>query len=108
MPYDRPLRVVFLGTPAFAVPTLDGIIRSGAELKAVVCQPDRPKGRGLQPTPPPTKEWALAHGLPVLQPEKVKQGRLRALLEPFAPDLLVVTAYGRILPPEVLTLAPLG
>ena len=57
---------------------------------------------------PPTKQWALAHGLPVLQPEKVKQGRLKALIEPFAPDVLVVTAYGRILQPDVLAMAPLG
>jgi methionyl-tRNA formyltransferase len=108
MPFDRPLRVVFLGTPAFAVPSLEGIVRSGADLLALVCQPDRPKGRSQAPAPPPTKEWALARGLPVLQPEKVKQGRLRALLEPFQPDILVVTAYGRILPADVLALPPLG
>lgn len=108
MPIDRPLRVVFLGTPAFAVPSLEGIVRSAAELVAVVCQPDRPKGRSLELVAPPTKEWALARNIPVLQPEKVKQGRLRALIEPFNPDVLVVTAYGRILPPDVLSLAPLG
>jgi methionyl-tRNA formyltransferase len=108
MTIDRPLRTVFLGTPAFAVPTLEGIVRAGAELKAVVCQPDRPSGRGLEATAPPTKQWAMARGLPVLQPEKVKQGKLKALIEPFAPDVLVVTAYGRILPPEVLAMAPLG
>jgi methionyl-tRNA formyltransferase len=108
MPLDRPLRVIFLGTPAFAVPSLEGIVRSGAELVAVVCQPDRPQGRGLGTTPPPVKEWALARGLPVHQPEKVRNGLLRSLLEPYAPDLLVVTAYGRILPREVLELPPLG
>jgi len=108
MTFDRPLRVVFLGTPAFAVPSLEGILRSGAELRAVVCQPDRPKGRGMEMVQPPTRQWAAARGIPVLQPEKVKQGRLKALLEPFAPDVLVVTAYGRILPPDVLTMAPLG
>lgn len=102
------LRVVFLGTPAFAVPSLEGIVRSGAELRAVVCQPDRPKGRGLELQPPPTKVWALEKGLPVHQPEKVRQGRLRALLEPYEPDVLVVTAYGRILPPEVLELPRFG
>src|SRR4051812_27430703 len=108
MTFDRPLRVVFLGTPAFAVPTIEGIVRSGAELRAVICQPDRPKGRGMQPAPPPTKEWATAHGVPVLQPEKVKLGRLKALIEPLAPDVLAVTAYGRIVPPEVLAMTPLG
>jgi methionyl-tRNA formyltransferase len=105
---DRPLRVVFLGTPAFAVPTLNGILRAGAELRAVICQPDRPKGRGLEAAAPPTKQWAIEHGIPAHQPEKVKQGRLRAIIEPYDPDLLVVTAYGRILPPEVLSLPPLG
>lgn len=104
----RPLRVIFLGTPQFAVPTLDGIVRSGAELLAVVCQPDRPKGRGLELQPPPTKVWAEAHGVPVHQPEKVRNGKLRALLEPYEPDVLVVTAYGRILPAEVLSLPRFG
>lgn len=108
MTIDRPLRVVFLGTPAFAVPSLEGIVRSGAELRAVICQPDRPKGRGLEVVPPPTKVWAQQHGIPVHQPEKVRQGRLRAVIEPYAPDVLVVTAYGRILPKEVLEMAPLG
>jgi methionyl-tRNA formyltransferase len=105
---DRPLRVVFLGTPAFAVPSLEGILRGGGDLRAVVCQPDRPKGRGLELVAPPVKQWALERGLPVLQPEKVKQGRLKALIEPYQPDVLVVTAYGRILPEEVLAMAPLG
>ena len=108
MPRSRPLRVVFLGTPAYALPSLESVRASGAELVAVVCQPDRPKGRGLGLVAPPVKEWAQAQGLPVHQPEKVRQGKLRALLEPYAPDVLVVTAYGRILPPEVLQLPPLG
>jgi len=108
VPLARPLRVVFLGTPAFAVPSLEGLVRCGAQVVAVVCQPDRPKGRGLELQPPPTKVWAQERGVPVHQPEKVRGGRLRALLEPYEPDLLVVTAYGRILPREVLELAPLG
>jgi methionyl-tRNA formyltransferase len=108
MPVARPLRVVFLGTPAFAVPSLEGVVASGADLVAVVCQPDRPKGRGLELQAPPTKVWAEAHGIPVHQPEKVRNGRLRDLLAPYRPDLLVVTAYGRILPKEVLELPPLG
>lgn len=108
MSLARPLRVVFLGTPAFAVPSLEGVVASGAELVAVVCQPDRPKGRGLELQPPSTKVWAQAHGIPVHQPEKVRNGKLRDLLAPYAPDLLVVTAYGRILPKEVLELPTLG
>lgn len=103
-----PLRVVFLGTPQFAVPSLEGIVRSGADLRAVVCQPDRPKGRGLALQPPPTKVWAQENDVPVHQPVKVRNGSLRALLEPYRPDVLVVTAYGRILPPEVLELPQFG
>ncbi len=108
MTVGRKLRVVFLGTPSFAVPSLEGVVASGAELVAVVCQPDRPKGRGLELQAPPTKQWAEARGIPVHQAEKVRNGKLRALLEPYAPDVLVVTAYGRILPKEVLDLPPLG
>lgn len=104
----NPLRVVFLGTPQFAVPSLEGIVRSGAELCAVVCQPDRPKGRGLALQPPPTKVWAQEKGVPVHQPVKVRNGNLRAILEPYRPDVLVVTAYGRILPLEVLELPRFG
>lgn len=102
------LRVVFLGTPQFAVPSLEGIVRAQADLVAVVCQPDRPKGRGLALQPPPTKQWAQARGIPVHQPVKVRGGQLRALLEPYRPDVLVVTAYGRILPSDVLELARFG
>lgn len=102
------LRVVFLGTPEFAIPSLEGIVRSGAQLCAVVCQPDRRRGRGQQLLPPPVKVWAEAKGIPVHQPEKVRNGRLASLLEPYKADVLVVTAYGRILPKEVLELAPYG
>lgn len=105
---SKALRVIFLGTPAFALPSLEGIVRSGATLCAVVCQPDRPRGRGQQLLPPPVKTWAQEREIPVLQPEKVRNGRLADLLRPFNPDLLVVTAYGRILPKDVLELAPHG
>ncbi len=106
--YIRRMRLVFLGTPEFAVPTVAALARAGHQLLAVVAQPDRPAGRGQALKAPATKAWALAHGVPVLQPEKVRDGALAAALGALRPDLLVVTAYGRILGRDLLTLAPLG
>jgi len=102
------MRVVFLGTPEFAVPTVEALARAGHEILAVVAQPDRPAGRGQALKVPATKAWAEARGVPVLQPEKVRDGALAAALGALRPDLLVVTAYGRILGRDLLTLAPLG
>lgn len=102
------MRVVFLGTPEFAVPTVDALWRAGHELLAVVAQPDRPAGRGQALKAPATRAWAQGHGVPVLQPEKVRDGALAAALAALRPDVLVVTAYGRILGRDLLTLAPLG
>ena len=102
------MRLVFLGTPEFAVPTVDALARAGHQLLAVVAQPDRPAGRGQALKAPATKLWAQAHGVAVLQPEKVRDGTLAAALAPLRPDALVVTAYGRILGPDLLRLAPLG
>jgi methionyl-tRNA formyltransferase len=102
------MRIVFLGTPAFAVPSLEALHRAGHALLAVVAQPDRPAGRGQALREPATKAWARDHGVPVLQPEKVRDGRLAAELAALAPDLLAVAAYGRILGKDLLTLAPHG
>ncbi len=102
------MRVVFLGTPEFAVPTVDALARAGHEILAVVAQPDRPAGRGQALKAPATKAWAEARGVPVLQPVKVRDGALAAALSALRPDVLVVTAYGRILGRDLLTLAPLG
>jgi methionyl-tRNA formyltransferase len=102
------MRVVFLGTPEFAVPTVEALARAGHELLAVVAKPDRPAGRGQALKAPATKAWAEARGVPVLQPEKVRDGALAAALAALRPDVLVVTAYGRILGKDLLTLAPLG
>jgi methionyl-tRNA formyltransferase len=102
------LRIAFLGTPDFAVPPLDALARAGHEVACVVAQPDRPAGRGKALREPATKAWAREHGLPVLQPEKVRDGRLAAELRTLRPDLLVVVAYGRILGNDLLTLAPHG
>jgi methionyl-tRNA formyltransferase len=102
------MRVVFMGTPEFAVPSLDALARAGHEVAAVVAQPDRPAGRGQALRVPATKAWALARGVPVLQPEKVRDGRLAAELRALAPDVLCVAAYGRILGEDLLDLAPHG
>jgi methionyl-tRNA formyltransferase len=103
-----PMRIVFMGTPAFAVPALDALARSGHEVLTVVAQPDRPAGRGQALREPATKFWARAHGIPVLQPEKIRDGRLAAELAVLRPDALVVAAYGRILGQDLLTVAPQG
>jgi methionyl-tRNA formyltransferase len=95
------MRIVFLGTPEFTLPLLETCVRVG-ELAAVVAQPDRPVGRSGKPQAPPSKRWALEHRIAVEQPEKVKQGRLAAVLSRYSPDVAVVAAYGRILPPDAL------
>ena len=102
------MRVVFMGTPAFAVPSLDALAAAGHELLAVVAQPDRPAGRGQALREPATKVWARARGVPVLQPEKVRDGKLAAELAALRPDVLSVAAYGRILGRDLLELAPHG
>ncbi|MFW8601492.1 methionyl-tRNA formyltransferase [Desulfobacterota bacterium M19] len=100
-------RIVFMGTPDFAVPALHILLERGEEVAAVVTQPDRRRGRGRKLSPPPVKKLALEIGIPVLQPEKIK-GVLAGLLRPLRPDLIIVAAYGRILPEEVLELPPRG
>lgn len=100
-------RIVFMGTPAFAVASLAALLDVG-EVVAVVTQPDKPKGRGQSVSFSPVKDFALARGIPVLQPLKMKTPPFVDALRPYAPDLCVVTAYGKILPKDVLELAPLG
>ncbi|MGC3997153.1 MAG: methionyl-tRNA formyltransferase [Anaeromyxobacter sp.] len=102
------MRIVFMGTPAFAVPALDALVRGGHAVVAVVAQPDRPAGRGQALREPATKAWARDHGVQVLQPEKVRDGALATALTALRPDALVVAAYGRILGPDLLGLAPHG
>lgn len=104
---NQKLRAVFMGSPEFAVPSLEAV-HHRCELLAVVSQPDRPAGRGQKLTPPPVKRAAEALGVPVLQPTKVRNGALRSLLEPYAPELIIVTAYGRILGADVLELPRYG
>ncbi len=102
------MRIAFLGTPAFAVPALDALVVAGHVVVAVVAQPDRPAGRGQELREPATKTWALSHGVPVLQPLRIRDGVLAAQLGALSPDLLVVVAYGRILGEDLLRLAPQG
>lgn len=105
---SAPLRLVFAGTPEFAVPSLAACLASGAEVVAVYTQPDRPAGRGRQLTASPVKQAALAANVPVEQPESLRDPAARARLAAHAPDLVVVVAYGLILPKKVLALPRLG
>ena len=102
------LRIVFLGTPDFAVPSLQTLLAGPHRVLAVVCQPDRPRGRGKNMQPPPVKVLAKAHDIPVLQPESIRTNAFYEQLGALAPDLLVVVAYGKILPKSLLHLPPLG
>jgi len=97
-----------MGTPAFAVPALDALAGAAHAIAAVVAQPDRPAGRDQAVREPATKGWARARGVPVLQPEKVRDGRLAADLAALRPEVVVVAAYGRILGKDLLDLAPWG
>jgi methionyl-tRNA formyltransferase len=102
------MRLVFLGTPAFAVPTLERVVEAGHEVLAVVTQPDRPRGRGQAPAPPPVKQAALGLGLPVYQPERVRRPEAVEFLRGLSADCMVVVGYGQIIPQSVIDLVPLG
>jgi methionyl-tRNA formyltransferase len=103
------MKLVFCGTPDFAVPTLEALLAAGHKIALVVSQPDRPVGRAQQLTAPPVKQAALAAGLQVTQPEKIRNNaEFRARLESISPDAIVVVAYGRIIPPWMLALPRLG
>jgi len=105
----RPLKLVFCGTPQFAVPTLQALIAAGHEIALVVTQPDRPVGRKQELTAPPVKQEAVAAGLSFTQPEKIKNNlEFKAQLESIASDAIVVVAYGRIIPRWMLDLPRLG
>jgi methionyl-tRNA formyltransferase len=102
------LRAVFMGSPAFAVPSLDGLLEAGYEIALVLSQPDRPAGRGRQPTPPAVATFARERGLPLFQPPSLKPPEAFAQVREAAPDVIVVAAYGLILRREVLDLPRLG
>lgn len=103
------LKLVFCGTPAFAVPTLERLVDAGFSVPLVVTQPDRPKGRGMELAPSPVKQAALRLGLQVSQPDKIKNNEeFRRQLAAIAPDAIIVVGYGRIIPQWMIDLAPLG
>ncbi|TSA09479.1 MAG: methionyl-tRNA formyltransferase [Deltaproteobacteria bacterium] len=102
-------RIVFMGTPSFAVPSLETLIHyGGVEVAAVVTQPDRPKGRGLAVSPPPIKVLAEQAKIPVLQPEKIRTENFLGGMRKLSPQVIIVVAYGKILPPELLAIPPRG
>lgn len=102
------MKVVFLGTPSFAVPSLEALVRAGYPIPAVITQPDRPKGRGQQLAASPVKEAAVRLGLAVHQPERVRRPEAQELLKSFAADAMVVVGYGQIIPQTVIDMVPRG
>lgn len=101
-------RIIFMGTPGFACPTLQKLIERGENLVAVVTQPDRPKGRGQKLMPPPVKELAEKNGIPVYQPLKVRDPDFVDIIRELKPDVIVVVAFGQILPKSLLDIPPHG
>ncbi len=102
------MRIVFMGTPDFAAASLQKLLDEQFDVVGAFTQPDRPKGRGMELQPSPVKALALSAGIPVFQPEKMRDGAALRQIESLRPDILVVVAYGRILPDEILAAAPLG
>lgn len=102
------MRIVFMGTPEFAVPSLEALLISADQVVGIVTQPDRPKGRGQQLSFSPVKVIAQREGLPLLQPTKMKDPGFMAELSGWKPDVIAVAAFGRILPPAILSLPPRG
>jgi methionyl-tRNA formyltransferase len=101
-------RVIFMGTPAFACPTLQKLTERTEQIVAVVTQPDRPKGRGQKLMPPPVKELALRQAIPVYQPQKVRNPEFIETIRSLKPDLIIVVAFGQILPKSLLDIPPFG
>lgn len=102
------MRVVFMGTPDFAVGTLEAVCDAGYEVVGVVTQPDKAKGRSKEPVPTPVKAAALARGLTVFQPERIRNEQAVETVRQMKPDVIVVVAFGQIIPKEILELAPCG
>lgn len=102
------MRVVFMGTPDFAVGTLEAVIKAGHEVAAVVTQPDKPKGRGGAVAMSPVKQCAIRHELPVLQPQRAKDAGFIEVLRQLAPEVIVVVAFGQILPEAIISMPKYG
>lgn len=105
---EKKYRILFMGTPDFAVPPLQALIDGPDEVITVICQPDKQSGRGRKLTAPPTKILAAEHGIPVLQPQSIRTESFLEQIKTLAPDLIIVAAYGKILPGSLLHLPPLG
>src|SRR4051812_11705346 len=102
------MRVIFLGTPEFAVPTLERIISAGHSVSLVVTQPDRPKGRKQELIPSPVKAAALRHSIEVYQPERIRQAEALVRLRELNPEVMVVVGYGQIIPQSIIDIPRLG
>ena len=102
------MKIVYMGTPDFAVPPLAALVKNGYEVTAVVTQPDKPKGRGKTLLPTPVKEEAMKHDIPVYQPLKVRDPEFVETLKELAPDMIIVAAFGQIIPKEILEMTPYG
>src|SRR3990170_2529052 len=99
------MRIVFFGSPGAALPSIERLLEAGHRIELVITQPDKPAGRGKEPTPPPVKGAARRHGIPTLQPEKIrKDPEVLAALGKIAPDIIVVVAYGQIIPSAIIDL----
>lgn len=102
------MKVIYMGTPEFAVYALDSIVKAGHTVLAVVTQPDKPQGRSKKLVPPPVKRKAQEYGIPVYQPEKIRDEGMVHTLREYKPDVIVVAAYGQLLPESILAIAPYG
>jgi methionyl-tRNA formyltransferase len=102
------MRILFMGTPDFAVPSLRALVEAGHTLCGAFTQPDKPKNRGMKLQPTPVKEYCLTNNIPVFQPEKLRDGTALEQIRALKPELIVVAAYGRILPEDILNEPPLG
>lgn len=107
-PIPGSLRILFMGTPAFAVPALQGLLEGGEELVQVVTQPDRPKGRSRRPIPPPVKELALKRGVEVSQPDTIRSEEFLSATRSLEPDLIIVAAFGKIISRDLLQIPRFG
>ncbi|MBN2254283.1 MAG: methionyl-tRNA formyltransferase, partial [Deltaproteobacteria bacterium] len=101
-------RIVFMGTPDFAIPSLEILLANGYPVIAAVSQPDRPKGRGRKLIPPPLKVVAEKSGIPVLQPESVRDLGFMEQFKQLSPDMIALAAFGQIIPKDILDIPPLG
>lgn len=102
------MKILFMGTPDFAVPSLRALVAAGHQVCGVFTQPDKPKNRGMKLIPTPVKEYALAYHIPVFQPQKMRDGEAMGYLRSLDPELVVVAAYGRILPDDILDYPKMG